>query len=270
MIRLLLFLLIASSGAVSAHAEMRWLPVPHKIDMMHMRSAAQMFRLEDADGASVRMMQPDLAMHQIQLNNKGEVSIHPDGKEYFHVLIAKRKTPDKIETAIRYFHLFGRPANVSPEKLTAIKKSDLEIVPAPLPREHWSYLPGQTFDFVLRFKDHPLADHKVDFTSSNGTRLKLSSDARGRVHLRIPDDFHAVRPGFRHNKPAEFLLTLKHSDRGKNYITRFSAAYRADPTHWQSLSGGMLVAGGGMLFGGLLGWRLKKRNQTRTTQRRSA
>lgn len=254
--------LLLVSGPEPLLAAMHWAPVPRDVDMAHVREAARAFRLVDGAGASARMMQPDLAVQPIRLNDRGEAVIHPDGKEYFHVLIARRESPARVETAIRYFHLFGRPAGVSPERLTATRKGELEIVPDPLPREHWSYLSNHAFDFLLRFEGRPLANHPVDFISSNGSRLMLTSDASGRVRLRIPDDFHEVHPGFRHNRSAEFMLTLKHADRGKVYVTGLSAAYRTDPAHWQSLTGGIALACGGLLFGGLLGWRLKQRNQT--------
>ncbi|RMH60572.1 MAG: hypothetical protein D6678_05490 [Zetaproteobacteria bacterium] len=259
MMRLLPLPLLLVLTTVNAQAAMHWESVPHKVTMAHIRSAPQMFRLEDGTGASARLMQPDLAVHPLPLAGDGRVTIKPDGKEYFHVLIAERDTPSGHESAIRYFHLFGRPTGVSPERVTDARKTALEIVPDPLPREHWSYLSNHSFEFVLRFNGKPLADHPVTLTTSNGTELTLKSDANGRVRLTFPDDFPEVHPGFMHNKPAGFTLRLAHVSQGKRYLTTLAGDYRTDPAHWQSFYGGVLVAGGGVLLGGFLGWRLRRR-----------
>jgi len=255
-------LLFIMSGTISAHAAMHWQVVPHKVDMMHIREASQVFRLIDGEGASISLMRPDLSKAMIATNANGHVVIKPDGMEYFHVLIATRNKTDTTTTAIRYFHQFGRPAPVSPSVLVNTVKSDLEIIPDPLPREHWSYMADNSAQFIVRFKGQVLANRIVDLMTSNGTHLGQKTDADGRLILTLPDDFPVTHLGYMHNKPAEMVLDTSYAMNGHRYHTILSADYFVNPAHWQLLSGGMLVSGGGVLLGGLVGWRLRRKKMT--------
>jgi len=245
--------------AVPASAAMYWQAIPHKIDMMHIRDASNSFRLVDGDGATVSLMRPDLTKAPIGTDAAGLVTIKPDCMEYFHVLIASRDEANTTMTAIRYFHFFGRPSPVSPSVLVNTAKSDLDIVPDPLPREHWVYMADHPAQFIVRFKGHPLAAQAVNITTGNGTHLSQKTDAKGHLVLTLPDDFPITHAGRMHNEPAEMQLDATYKLNGRRYRTVLSADYSVNPAHWQSLSGGVLVAGGGLLLGGFITWRMKRK-----------
>jgi len=254
--------------AASAHAAMHWQPAPHKEGIMHMRNAPEVFRLIDGKDARVTLMSPDLSTVSIHPDVSGQVTIKPDGMEYFHVLIARHDTADTSTTAIQYFHSFGRPTSVSPSLLVNSAKSELEIIPDPLPREHWLYRAAHRAKFIIRFKGKPLANQVVELTTENGSRQAIKTNASGRLAITLPDDFPITHAGYRHNQPAELLLDTTYTFNGHRYRTLLSAPYIVNSAHWQSFSGGLLVAGGGMLMGGLMSWRLARRRKAVETKTR--
>lgn len=259
MIRFAALLSLIMLGVTSAHAGMRWLPVPHKVDMAHMRHASQVFRLVEGEGARLSLMRPDLAKAPITADVNGHVVIKPDGMAYFHVLIASRVNADATMTAIRYFHMFGRLTPVSPSVLLDRVKSKLEIIPDPLPREYRQYGAAHSAKFIVRFKGRPLADQTVNLTTSNGTHLEQRTDIDGQLAFTLPDDFSATHAGYMHNRLAEMLLDTAYKSDDHSYRTTLSAGYSVNPAHWRSLSGGVLVAGGGLLLGGFITWRMKRK-----------
>jgi len=80
-----------------------------------------------------------------------------------------------------------------------MKKSELEIAPTPLPREHDRYKGSNTYDFELRFKGEPLSDTALVLTTSNGTMDGLQSDADGEFSVTMPNDFKDVKAARRAN-----------------------------------------------------------------------
>ncbi|MDX8407414.1 MAG: hypothetical protein R8L58_03410 [Mariprofundaceae bacterium] len=221
-----------------------------------------MFELIEGQGAQASMLQPDLKRRPLLLNEQHKVTIQSDGKEYFHVLLATKKGKHLITSAIRYFHMFGKPAGVSPSRLTQKEKTPLEIVPAPLPREHWQYMAEHRARFRVRFHGHALIDQPVRITTGNGTTMQLQTDRHGYAAFVLPDDFPNTKPGRMRNKPASLLLYTTHHHKDDQYITTLTADYTVNPKHWQSFTGGLWVAGGGMLLGGFISWRLGRRRTT--------
>ncbi|MDX8401857.1 MAG: hypothetical protein R8K47_04430 [Mariprofundaceae bacterium] len=236
-------------------AAMVWQPVPQKVDHAHRRSAPKLFVLQDGDGASVRMVRPDLSKQPLRPEADGRFVVRPTGIEFYHALVAEREHNGVHENAIRYFAMFGRPSGKSPSDLLAMPKAALEIVPDPLPREHWRYMAHHPARFRIRFQGRPLANAIVSLRTNHGTRLDAETDAGGIVEFLLPDDFPATKPGWRNNAPGEFVVQAAFESGGKRYASTLSAAYTVDPAHWQSRSGGAAIAFAGGLAGLLIGLR---------------
>lgn len=253
---------------------MAWQPAPVDSHAGHaghdMRRMPQQFVLQGSDGAAIRLLLPDLSERPLTMNAAGGVSVAPTGMEYFHTLVAERHTGSRVETAIRYLHLFGKPSGHSPSELLDADKAKLDIVPDPLPREHWSYMAGHDSGFVVRFDGHPLAGQTVLLQTSYGTQQSLVTDATGRLVIELPDDFTAVKPGRRNNSPAEFVLSTRYRDSPFDYTTTLSAPYNADPSHWQSLPIGAATVVGGLLLGGLLSYLLQRQTDPGQRKKRSS
>lgn len=218
----------------------------------------QRLMLANADGASIRLWKPDLTSTVLEVQH-GSIAIPKTGMDSYHALVATRSWSNLEETLIRYESLRGKPSGHSPAELVALPKSTFEIVPDPIPREHYRYLGNHSWSFLLRFQNAPLGDVTVTLTTGNGTRLEGKSDRNGRVTFTIPDDFLGVMPGRSNNKPGEMWLTAEHQDSGITYHTTLSAAYFVDPAHWQSKSLAAVVFAVGLLAGGIVG-RMRKQN----------
>lgn len=239
-------------------AAMVWKPAAadHHSDGHGMRPTSQSYRLVVGHGAAVRLLLPDLSTRRLAPDATGRTTIPSTRMEYYHALIAERDAGARHEAAIRYLHLFGKPSGRSPSELLAARHTPLDIVPRPLPREHWRYLSGNTFTFIVRFHGQPLAGQTVTLQTANGTIRQFDSDHQGRIDIRLPDDFPDVQPGRASNRPAEFMLSAEHRDDGRLYATTLSAPYSPSPTHWQSPAFGLSALAGGLLLGGFLSLRL--------------
>jgi hypothetical protein len=244
---------------------MTWQPAAAKpatsLSNHGMRHKPARFQLQGGEGAAIRLLLPDLSSRTLKADADGTATIKATGMEYFHALVAERQSIGRQEAAIRYLHLFGKPSGHSPTELLAMPHTKLDIVPAPLPREHWSYMAGHSFTFIVRFDGLPLARQQFMLQTSHGSRQQLVTDAKGRIAITLPDDFGQVMPGRRHNRPAEFRLACDYRHEGITYSTTLSAPYRADPRHWQSLQLGIATTAGGMLLGGLLTFRNLRRKE---------
>jgi hypothetical protein len=205
------------------------------------RRDSKPFFLQDSAGAEVQIWLPTLVRRPLQVNAQGVVDVAGTGVVNYHLLYARRKGEGIDEMALRYHYLNGKPTDMSPRHLLAYRKGALDVVPSPLTREHQRYLAGEAAEFIILFKNNPLANLPLTLTTSNGTSHELRSDAKGRVVVLLPDDFATVEAGRRANKPAEFVLTTHHSDTGTDYHTTLSADYHVNPSHWRSTAGALLA-----------------------------
>jgi hypothetical protein len=208
--------------------------------------------LENAQGASITLWKPDLTTQPLNLS-QGGITLPKTGMDNYHAVVAEKDWGNSKETVIRYEYLFGRPSKHSPSELAGAVKTDLEIVPAPIPREHFRYLANQSWGFQLRLKGQPKAQTRLTLETANGTRLETVTDDNGYAVFRLPDDFPDIVPGKRDERSAEFSVSAKAEDAGITYETLLNASYRMDPAHWQSKSLGWLVVGIGFIAGGLIG-----------------
>ena len=113
----------------------------------------------------------------------------------------------------------------------------------------------------MRFKGEPLAGAKVSMRTGNGSSAEFSADAKGLVTIPLPEDFVYEKPGRMANPPSEFVLTAQHHAGAEKYITTFSYDYHINPEHWQSTELGLAVIGGGMMLGGFITLRKRRRRE---------
>lgn len=230
---------------------------PHDCDMSKKpthgdHSEPTMFQAMNLEGnATARLVSPDLSVRDLAME-EAFVDL-PKGKMGgYYALVVSHTDGSVSETAIRYLSRNGRPVKISPTKLTALPKSDLEIVPDPLFREHDRYTGSKIYRFKVTFHGTPLSNVPLSLETSNKTRHRYTTDPQGYARITLPDDFTNVKPG-RGNRPAEFLLHTRHSDGGRLYVTSFAMPYSPNPNdHWQSqeLGAGAVLLGflGGMVL----------------------
>ncbi|MES9969788.1 MAG: hypothetical protein ABW092_07110 [Candidatus Thiodiazotropha sp.] len=218
----------------------------------HHHRGEKRINLENADGATITLWKPDLSTQPLSLEHGG-ITIPMTGMDNYHAIVAEKDWGDHKETVIRYEYRFGPPSKQSPSLLAGEQKTEFEIVPDPIPREHYRYHTQQTWDFLVRFNGGPVQDHEISLQTTNGTQLSTTSDPNGRVRFQIPDDFPDLVEGERDRRTGQFTISGEYHQDEKRFTTQLNADYRINPAHWQSTRLGLLVVGIGFLAGGFLG-----------------
>ena len=246
---------VTVSAAEEASKESQQPPAQHR----HGRGP-KMLEMGIPDGATVTVWQPDLVTRQLDAQH-GHVVIPKSGMDNYHAVVAEKDTGEVKQAIIRYEYQRGKPSGHSTRELTAVQKTDFEIVPDPVPREHRDYQSGETWSFILRFKGNPVSDIPVTLKTAYGNTVSGTSDKSGKVALQIPDDFPDIQPGERDERSALFDVTAEYETAGVTYKTRLNSEYQVNPAHWQSLMLGIVVAGFGMAAGGFIGRVGRKKNK---------
>jgi len=215
--------------------------------MQHRRGPKQ-YQINSAEGASITLWKPDLQRRQLN-ERMGVITVPPTGVDNYHAVVLKKDWGDEMEVVIRYVYMQGRPSGQSPKKLLAAKKSEHEVVPIPLPREHHRYYAATSWSFLVRHNGIPLVGHVVHFTTRNGSQLEAVTDQNGEVTFSFPDDFEAVVDGVRERRNAGFDVFSEFEDDGINYQTTLTGDYYLPASHWESKEWGLVVAAIGFLFG---------------------
>ncbi|MCW8957998.1 MAG: DUF4198 domain-containing protein [Gammaproteobacteria bacterium] len=259
---LLFTLLGLCSGA--AHAALLWQPAPPEPTQQggaHQGHGGQRggkpFLLQEGAGAEAEIWLPTLVRRPLQVDESGRVLVGGTGSDNYHLLYAKKVEGNREQVALRYHYQHGKPSEASPALLVNQDKTALEIIPAPLTREHQRYTSLKSHDFIVRFDGKPLAGHPVTLRSSNGSEINGETDRKGRITFHLPDDFTDVKPGRSNNSPAEFVLGTAHEMDGRSYQTTLSAPYYVSPSHWRSTGGGLMA----MLVGVVTGFVVLRRSQ---------
>ncbi|MCU7858955.1 MAG: DUF4198 domain-containing protein, partial [Candidatus Thiodiazotropha sp. (ex Lucinoma kastoroae)] len=176
----------------------------------HDHRGAKKIALENGEGATITLWKPDLSTQPIALEH-GTVTIPKTGTDNYHAVVAEKDWGNHKEVIIRYEYMFGRPSKQSPSKLAAAEKSAFEIVPNPIPREHYRYHSQQTWGFIVRLHGKPVPDLEVTLQTSYGSQDSTISDHNGYVEFQIPDDFPDLVEGERDKRSAQFTISSKYS-----------------------------------------------------------
>ncbi|MBI5109076.1 MAG: hypothetical protein HZA62_10045 [Rhodocyclales bacterium] len=179
----------------------------------------------------------------------------------YHWVIAREESPDTVKVASTAWY-FGNPGD-APSDMLAQSKHELELVPAPLPREHRSYREAEKWRFLVRFNGQPLAAQTVALETEFGSRSTAITDANGIATIVFPRDFKpAPKVDGEGDDPrarGRFVLSTEKEDSGKRYLTAFNHSYTQDPERSRSLGWGAAFGILGMVAATPL---LRRRQQT--------
>ena len=216
--------------------------------------------LKEGTDTAVSYIHSDLQSSDLSLHGDS-VHVKSTGKNNYHALVARQKQDDTHRLAVRYIYSNGRPVNTSPSDLLAINLGGLQIVPSPLPREHWKYKSKSLYRFLITFEGEPLAEHGLLATTRFGSNEILHTDQSGFIELVIPEDFPEIIPLKRATPPGEMQLFSSYSHDGKVYEASMTAAYHPSESSWKSVSLGALVVLIGLIFGFYINRKLPEHNR---------
>ena len=242
--------LLLFGAQAPVQATLVWQPAKAKHGKGHTpnRRAPKSYALKGGTGEVV-LLKPGLERQPLELQN-GKVKVRSTGVDNYHALVAESSLDDKIvQSAVRYLYMRGKPSGYSPSLVNKAVKLRLEIVPAPLPREHRRYNANHDAVFILRYLGNPVPATPITLRTANGTELTATTDRAGAVRFTFPDDLPETKPGRRANRPVEFVLSSELQREGQTFNTTLSAQYHADPAHWQSFELGVAVLGVGFVSG---------------------
>ncbi len=197
---------------------------------------------------------------ELPLSAGAEVRPSPEVGNY-HWLAARAAMPEYVAVASSAFY-FANPGP-APTAMLDAKKSELEVIPRPLPREHAGYRAGEEWPFMVRFQGEPLKGQKLVLETANGSRAEFVTDGGGVAKIRFPDDFKPARSGeggHGMRRQAGFVLAAEHEAGGTGYLTTFNYSYGPGAYDNKSLwaGAGFAVLGMGMALPLL---RRRKENQ---------
>lgn len=215
----------------------------------HGKGESAMFALMNTEtNAHAYLILPDLSDQNLSFKLNTVMLPKPSMGGYY-AMVAEGNTTNGVYSAIRYLSLQGRPAKVSPTKLTALPKTDLEIIPDPLHREHDRYTASKSYRFLLHFQGKPLIHTAVTLETHDTPAQTYTTDQTGAFSITLPNDFKNVKVGRSENKPSEFLLSTQHRDGEHLYKSTLTMPYSLNPNdYWQSQT-----YGAGAIFIGFLG-----------------
>lgn len=169
----------------------------------------------------------------------------PDRGNY-HWVQAREMRDGMVHVASTVVY-FANPG-AAPTRMLREAKSELEIVPQPLPREHSRYRESEKWRFLLRWQGAPLADQALLLETANGSRSTLRTDAEGYATVLFPRDFAAAGGGGHGRPAAAFVLSTERREGETHYLTAFNYSYAPEPARTRSLAWGTGFAGLGMLL----------------------
>lgn len=213
--------------------------------------------------SSVVLIKPDLSKDDLNLSDNA-LNLPKASAGGYYALILNHHSDHRVDSAIRYISQQGRPSKISPTKLTALPKTDLEIVPNPLHREHDRYTASKSYHFLLHFQGKPLANTAVTLETRDTPAQTYITDKSGTFSITLPNDFNNVQVGRNENRPSEFLLSVHHNNGLIDYSSTLSMPYSLNPNDfWQSQPYGAGVIFIGFLGGMFLYRRTKTKGVTR-------
>lgn len=216
--------------------------------------------------ATVEVIAPDAtaenARVEIPVGPEGAELRAPKGQGNYYWVSAHQQTQDAIVTAstVRYFSNPG-PA---PSELLQRRKSELELIPEKLPREHAQYRAGEEWPFLVRYRGRPLGGATVTLETEHGTHATFKTDERGLARVAFPLDFKPPKPSSADNhaghgpRRAAFALAVEHRDGGMRHLTAFNYIYAPDAFDRKNLWAGLGFALFGMALAAPLLRRKKK------------
>jgi hypothetical protein len=230
----------------------------------HGMGEATMLHAMNLEGnSSVVLIKPDLSKEDLNLSDT-TLNLPKTSVGGYYALVLNHRSDTQVDSALRYLSMMGKPAKVSPTKLTALPKTDLEIIPNPLHREHDRYTASKAYRFLLTFQGKPLSNTPITLETKNDSVANYTTNETGAVTITLPNDFKNVSNEKEENKPSEFLLKTRYQNGEFVYVTTLSMPYSLNPNdYWQSQKYGAGAVFIGFLGGLFLYRRSKKTGATR-------
>lgn len=179
----------------------------------------------------------------------------------YHWVVAREESPEAVRVASTAWY-FGEPGD-APTDMLATPKHELEIVPAPLPREHRSYREAEKGRFLVRMNGQPLPGQSVTLETEFGSRSTALTDTDGIATIVFPRDFKPAPAAEGEVNSARqrgrFVLATEKETNGRRYLTAFNYAYTPDTERNRSLGWGAAFGVLGMIAATPL---LRRRNGT--------
>lgn len=204
------------------------------------------FRLSGVNADHVTVFAPGGAPDRLEVDypvENGQVRIQPAAPMMgnYHWVQARDEHDGTIRVASTVSY-FSNPGD-APTALLNRSRSELEIVPQPLPREHAQYRESEKWRFLVRWKGEPLAAQALTLSSEYGSHSTVYTDQKGLAVVVFPRDFGAPKaaPGGMEGHGREragFVLSTTHQDRGQTYLTAFNHVYVPEPERSRSLAWG--------------------------------
>ncbi|TNF91863.1 MAG: DUF4198 domain-containing protein [Gammaproteobacteria bacterium] len=189
--------------------------------------------------------------------DKAKIASRDSKQGGYHWVSARAESGNSVRIAstVTYFSNPG-PA---PRAMLKQNKSELEIRPMRLPREHQRYRADETWPFQLLYQGEPVTDTEVTFESRNGSRFIYSTDASGQFEVEFPSDFPEVNTetkgngGHRHGRrKSDFVLAAQLEQGERHLLSAFNYHYTPGAYADKNLSLGIGMAVLGMFAAGPL------------------
>lgn len=196
---------------------------------------AEMVTVYASDGPPERLK----VDYPVEADGARIASVTPKTGNY-HWVVAREETPELVKVASTVWY-FGNPG-ASPKHMLTVPKHELEIVPAPLPREHRRYREAEKWDFQVRFDGKPLPGQPLVMETEFGSRMSAVTDAEGMATIVFPRDFkpasEAAGETDERRRSGRFVLSTEKARDGKRYLTAFNHQYAQDPERNRSIAWG--------------------------------
>ncbi len=237
----------ASPSVPSQGATPAWTKLP-RLEAAGKRGGERngvLLRVVGLDATEMQVFSPDGGQRGFPIGPEG-ARIQSAGPTIgnYHWVSAREERPEHVAVASTAWY-FSNPGQ-SPTQLLSRLKSELEIVPSPLPREHGRYRESEKWKFQVRFLGEPLAGKSLRLETSRGSQLRFTTDANGIATVLFPRDFTDADDANGHGRAsADFVLAVEHTAEGRHYLSSFSHSYAPDADRGKSLGwgGAFLVAG---------------------------
>ncbi|MDR1999947.1 MAG: DUF4198 domain-containing protein [Zoogloeaceae bacterium] len=205
-------------------------------------------RMRGSEASSVTVFGPAGGQREFQFVDgraKIEVADAETGNYHWVQVRDEKEQHVGIATTVWYSSLSGP----SPSRLLETEHSELEIVPAPLPREHANYRESEKWRFAVRYKGQPLSGQRLLLETENSSRSTFVTDAQGVATVLFPRDFDGKSGDSSHGARlrAGFVLSTEYLSDGRHFVTAFNASYGEDADRKHSLGWGAVFGVFGML-----------------------
>ncbi|MDX1336162.1 MAG: hypothetical protein R3312_10285, partial [Gammaproteobacteria bacterium] len=193
---------------------------------------------------------------------KGMIRSRSGQQGSYHWVMAREETGNEIRIASTVV-AFSNPGP-NPQSMLMAEKTELEIIPLKLPREHSDYRATESWPFMVRRNGQPLVDTEVVMQTSQGSSQTYKTDSQGEFDVVFPDDFveeasseHAHHGHGAGRKKANFVLGVTAQDGERTLVTAFNYRYRPAPMADKNLPLGI----GALLLGMVAATPLLRRNK---------